>query len=79
MTRYSFGARLRAARAAKQLTQQGLAQAASISYAAVRKLESGDTTRPSIQIARSLATALGVSLDYLGGLTDHMQPQGGAA
>ena len=58
-----LGARIRAARVAAGLTQPELAGAdASVAY--VSRIESGQR-RPGTELLRSLATKLGVTLDYL--------------
>lgn len=63
-----FAVRLREWRAKRKLTQEGLARAAGLTLAAVRKLEREDAekaTLPSWDTAKALARALNVSLDKL--------------
>lgn len=47
------------------LTQEGLARKANISYHTIIKLESGGITNPRIETINKLADALSVSIDNL--------------
>jgi transcriptional regulator with XRE-family HTH domain len=59
----SFGARLRALRVAASLSQEELAERAQLTTHAVSALERGARTRPYPHTVRSLADALGASVD----------------
>lgn len=49
----------------KQWSQQRLAQEAGVSIGTVRAIESGSTKDPGVFTVRSIATALGMTLDQL--------------
>ena len=49
----------------KDLTQEGLARKADISFHTLVKLESGGIKNPKIETVVKLAKALGISLDEL--------------
>jgi len=66
-----FSARLNSLRRAKGLTQSQLGELAGISSAVVSKYETGRT--PPLDAAINIARALGVSLDYLCGLSNECQ------
>ncbi|MBK7574930.1 MAG: helix-turn-helix transcriptional regulator [Elusimicrobia bacterium] len=53
----------------KGWSQQKLAEAASLSYATITKLEQGRAKEPTIHSMIKLADALGVSIDALVGRT----------
>lgn len=61
---HTFGARLRAARNAKGLTQQRLGDAIGVSKGAVSRWES-DQDQPQMGLLEPLCATLMVSLDYL--------------
>ena len=65
--RTGFGARLRAIREAKGLTQEAVAEAAGMQYQSVARMERGDAENPTLRTLRSLASALGCSLAELVG------------
>ena len=65
-----FRARLRGARSDLRLTQVKLATLAGLNPQVVAHYESGYRF-PSVHSLIRLASALGVTLDYLLGLTDH--------
>jgi len=66
-----FRARLRDAMALKKETQSGLARAISVDRSTVSQLLTGDGARlPNAQVVAGCASALGVSADWLLGLTD---------
>ena len=60
-----FGRRVTRIREERGLTQQELAARAGTSYQTVWRIENGKHAEPGIYIARRIARALGVSLDYL--------------
>ena len=60
----TLGARLRANREAKQLTQQALADLVSVGQSAIANIENG-VSFPSLSLALDLADALGVTTDAL--------------
>lgn len=64
-----FSERLRLLRASKSLSQTSLANMLHISVRTIIRYESGDRV-PDLETACLLAKALGVSLDYLCGLSD---------
>lgn len=68
MDEKGLGQRLQEARKAAGLTQQVLCQRANISYSTLAKIERGAIKSPSIFTIRSIAVALGTSLDTLMGL-----------
>lgn len=71
----AFGQRLRAARKAKQLTQRALAQAAGLRAPHLLSyLETGGRVTLQAATIVGLCRALGVSADYLLGLTDEAPP-----
>src|SRR5215469_10948296 len=59
----SFGDLLRSLRTAAGLTQEGLAEAARVSYRSISDLERGVSRFPRRETARLLADALGLSGD----------------
>jgi len=60
-----FAQRVTHMREQRRLTQQELAAKAGVSYQTIWRIENGKHKEPGIYIARSIARALGVSLDYL--------------
>ena len=64
-----FKNRLRECREARQLSQEQLAHLCGVSYSTYRRYESGDN-EPLLSVSAKLARELGVSLDYLSGLSD---------
>jgi transcriptional regulator with XRE-family HTH domain len=65
----SFGRRLRRVRRAKDITQHQLAALSGLHMSSIAKLESGATGHALDETVAALARALGVSTDYLLGLT----------
>lgn len=66
-----FSLRLREARERKELTQKQLAELAKVTAASISAYEKINSAKsPSIDIAIQLAKALGVSLDWLVGISD---------
>lgn len=61
----TLGKRLQTVRKQKGFTQQALCQAASLSYSTLAKIERGAIKTPSVFTVRSIAIALGVSMDEL--------------
>jgi transcriptional regulator with XRE-family HTH domain len=60
-----FGRRVTRIREERGLTQQELAKKAGTSYQTIWRIEAGKHVEPGIYIARRIARALGVSLDFL--------------
>ena len=69
-----LAARLRQIRRAKDQTQQQLGELAKINYTTISRIESGEAKQVYADTVRDLAEALGVSADYLLGLTDDPTP-----
>lgn len=63
----TIGGRIRAARIAKGLTHEGLAQATGLSLDSVQKIQAG-RREPQASTLAAIARALGVSADSLLGL-----------
>jgi transcriptional regulator with XRE-family HTH domain len=61
-----LGPRIRRAREVLGLSQQELAARARLSVPVLNRLETGQRANPGLEILRTLAYALGVTLDYLG-------------
>jgi transcriptional regulator with XRE-family HTH domain len=60
-----FGARIKELRMGKGLTLEQLAQATGSSKSYIWELENKDPPRPSAEKLSEIATALGVTVDYL--------------
>jgi transcriptional regulator with XRE-family HTH domain len=60
-----FGQRVTRIREERGLTQQELAKKAGTSYQTIWRIETGKHAEPGIYIAKRIARALGVSLDFL--------------
>lgn len=65
-----LASRLRKIRRAKDLTQQALGELAGINYTTISRIESGEAKQVYADTVYDLAKALGVSADYLLGLSD---------
>lgn len=65
----TFGERLRECRRAKGLTQEQLANAIGITDGSIANYEN-DRNDPRLFNVSCMATALGVSIDYLAGLSN---------
>lgn len=65
----TFGERLRECRKAKGLSCKALASKTGICVRSIENYEN-DRNDPSLFNVSCIATALGVSIDYLAGLTD---------
>jgi len=70
MDAFPLGRRLRQVRRAKDLTQEQLAAKSGVNAITISRLESGDASKAYARTVRDLAQALGVSADYLLGLTE---------
>lgn len=70
MTADSLAQRIRLSRKDLHLTQQQLADNAGVSRSYIGNLENGSTDNIGRDIAVALATALGISLEYLLGVQD---------
>lgn len=65
----TIGARLKALRKQRQLSLQDVADRADLSKSHIWEIENGRAVNPTISSAVQIANALGVSLDYLTGLS----------
>ena len=70
----SFGERLKKIRKLRNITQLELTQLSGVAQSSISQYESSKTRTPTIDIARKLAEALDVSVDYLLGNTDDPTP-----
>ena len=61
----TIGKTIRKYRHEKKMSQEALARAADLSFPTIVKIESGETPNPSVDTARKIAAALGVSVDEL--------------
>ena len=64
-----FKNRLRECREAQRLSQEQLAHLCGVSYSTYRRYESGEN-EPLLSVSAKIARELGISLDYLSGLSD---------
>jgi len=62
--------RMKELRAERKISLQELADRAGTSKSHIWSLEQGRSRNPTIEMALSIANALGVSLDYLAGLSN---------
>lgn len=69
-----FGERLKQVRERRGWSQRDLARNAAVDHAWISRLESGERHNIQLDAAAKLATALGVSMDYLAGLTKKRRP-----
>lgn len=70
-----FSARLKQARNSANMTQSQLAEKAGMTQSKVSTYESEKCTSvPGLDAAAALAAALGVSLDWLAGISDELKP-----
>ena len=74
ITMKSFGERLRKIRKLRNITQLELTRLSGVAQSSISQYESSKTRTPTIDIARKLAEALDVSVDYLLGNTDDPTP-----
>jgi transcriptional regulator with XRE-family HTH domain len=65
-----FGRRVTLMREKRRLSQQELATRAGTTYQTIWRIENGKHAEPGIYIARGIARALGVTMDYLCGVND---------
>ncbi len=70
----TFGERLRSTREQYGWSAMALARQAGVVYETVYRAEKGTHGAPRLDVVIKLAQALGVSIDYLAGLTDHPRP-----
>lgn len=70
----SLAATLRELRAEKKVSLQAVADAIGVSRPHIWELEKGKTKNPSLGLLKSLASYYGVSLDYLAGVNDDIEP-----
>ena len=76
----TLGARIETLRKRKGWTQRELARVANVPHVTLSHLERDIRTDVTTETAKRLARALGVSLDYLCGMYDELEPpQEGAA
>jgi len=61
----NIGASVRKYRLEKKLSQEKLARHADLAFPTIAKIESGETSNPTIDTVRKIAEALGVSVDEL--------------
>lgn len=71
-----FRDRVAAAMAAKDMNQAALCRATGMGSSKVSQILTGKTKDPRIGAVLAIADALDVSIDYLAGLTDEMNPRG---
>lgn len=77
MAEYSLAQRLRVARAYTGLSQRDLAKASGLNNVQLSKLERGITKGVQGATLRRLCEALGVSPQYLLGMTDDIESEAG--
>lgn len=70
MEDFPLGHRLRRIRRLKDFTQEELGRLAGVSAVTISRLESGNAEHAYARTVRDLARALGVSADYLLGLSN---------
>ncbi len=73
MTKEKFGSRLKKARIARNMTQFEVQKSCGVPEETISRLEQG-TRWPSIDTLTALSRSLGVSCDYLLGMTNSMTP-----
>lgn len=66
-----FGERLQKARKERKVSQDEMAKMLGVHAPIIGRYERGEV-KPSIEVAAKIAEALGVSLDYLTGLSDQL-------
>lgn len=67
-----LGERVRRLRIEKGMNQGDLATAAKLKQATISRVESGEIEEPRLGVLRSLASELGITVDYLVGKTDEL-------
>ncbi|MBU1023680.1 helix-turn-helix domain-containing protein, partial [bacterium] len=70
----SLGDRVKEHRKNLGMTQMDLANASDITQATISRLESGEMLELKSEALKRLASALGVTVDYLIGKTDKLTP-----
>ena len=65
-----IGHRIRMLREKRGWTQQELADKVGIRYETINRLENQHSMEPRLSVARDLARAFGVTLDYFAGMYD---------
>ena len=72
-----FNVRLKQLRERRGFTQNGLAKASGVAQPVIQRLEAGarDVEHLSVGVARRLARALGVSVDYLIGMYEENEDE----
>jgi transcriptional regulator with XRE-family HTH domain len=70
-----IGERLRSTREQYGWSAMALAKQAGVVYETVYRTEKGTHSAPRLDVVIKLAQALGVSIDYLAGLTDNPRPR----
>ena len=63
--RSGIGENIRKYRLKKEMSQDRLSKLADVAFHTIVKIESGDTSNPTIETVRKIADALGVSIDDL--------------
>lgn len=71
----TLGDRIKKLRTRRGWSTRDLAKLARVDYSWINRLETGDRHNISLEAASRLALTLGVSLDYLAGLTRQETPQ----
>ena len=71
----TIGDRIKRERTKRQWNQRDLARHAEVDNAWISRLESGEAHNLSLQAAKRIAVALGVSLDYLAGIATKRDTQ----
>ena len=66
-----FGERLQRIRKEREVSQEELAKRLGVHAPIIGRYERGEV-KPSVEVAAKIADALGVSLDYLTGLSDQL-------
>jgi transcriptional regulator with XRE-family HTH domain len=72
MNQETFGRRLRTAREKAALSQTDLARQLGMTRQALSQMETGKRRHEGAQLLAALARSLGVSTDYLVGVTEEM-------
>lgn len=70
-----IGERIRKAREKRGWNQRELARHAQVNHAWIARLETGERHNISLEAAGRLAVALGITLDYLAGITTTSKPR----
>lgn len=70
MDHETFGRRLRTARERAELSQTALARKLGMTRQALSQMETGKRRSEGVQLLAALALSLGVSTDFLVGLTE---------